>query len=116
MNIAALVTWLITALGGFYMLGTWMSRGGARQDGSSRLPVPVIFGHFLLAAAGLVVWVIYLFADADALAWAAFVILLPVALLGFVMFARWLAVTRTPAVSTAHGGVPVHVAAGRWWP
>ncbi|MGP4021980.1 hypothetical protein [Actinomadura sp. 3N407] len=104
MSIAALVTWLATALGGFYMLGTWIARGGAKPDGSSRLPVPVIFGHFLLAVAGLIVWVIYLFADGPALAWTAFAILLPVALLGFVMFARWLAVTRAPAVRTARGG------------
>ncbi|WP_301177000.1 hypothetical protein [Actinomadura geliboluensis] len=100
MSIAALVTWLITALGGFYMLGTWIARGGVR-GGTSRLPVPVIFGHFLLAAAGLVVWIIYLFADAAALAWTAFGLLLPVALLGFVMFFRWLSVTRAPSVRTA---------------
>lgn len=103
MSIAALIAWLVTALGGFYMLGTWISRGGAQKDGPSRLPVPVIFGHFLLAAAGLVVWIIYLFADSSALAWTAFVILLPVALLGFVMFARWLAVTRAPAVHAQSG-------------
>ncbi|GAA0551453.1 hypothetical protein [Actinomadura livida] len=103
MSIAALVAWLVTAVGGFYMLGTWTARGGASREGSSRLPVPVIFGHFLLAATGLVVWVVYLFADTSALAWTAFAILLPVALLGFVMFARGLAVTRSPAVRTTQG-------------
>ncbi|MEU5994497.1 hypothetical protein ABZ806_36455 [Spirillospora sp. NPDC047418] len=102
MTIAALVTWLITAVGGFYMLGTWIARGGVR-GGTSRLPVPVIFGHFLLAAVGLVVWIIYALADTAALAWTAFGLLLPVALLGFVMFFRWLAVTRTPSVRTAAG-------------
>ena len=42
MDIAALITWLITALGGFYMLGTWIARGGLRQQqtGTSRLPRP----------------------------------------------------------------------------
>ncbi|MFF7234066.1 hypothetical protein BX264_6539 [Streptomyces sp. 2333.5] len=30
MDIAALISWVITALGGFYMLGTWLSRGGAK--------------------------------------------------------------------------------------
>ncbi|MEU8345442.1 hypothetical protein AB0C74_27405 [Spirillospora sp. NPDC048832] len=100
MSIAALATWLITALGGFFMLGTWIARGGVR-GGTSRLPVPVIFGHFLLAAAGLVVWIIYLLADAKPLAWTAFALLLPVALLGFVMFFRWLQVTRTPSVNPA---------------
>ncbi|WP_052869087.1 hypothetical protein [Streptomyces niger] len=99
MDIAALITWVITALGGFYMLGTWLARGGAR--GGSHLPVPVIFGHFALAAIGLVVWIVYLFADKDALAWTAFILLVPVALLGFVMLARWLPVHRARATAPA---------------
>jgi hypothetical protein len=100
MSIAALITWLITALGGFYLLGTWLARGGVRQQQTktTRFPAPVIFGHFLLAAAGLVVWIIYVVADTKALAWAAFIILLPVALVGFTMLARWIPVyrARTP--------------------
>ena len=109
MGIAALISWLLTALGGFYLLGTWLARGGARQQqgGGSRFPTPVIFGHFLLAAAGLVVWIVYLVAARSALAWAAFVILLPVALLGFVMLARWLPVYRARSVAVAAGpGTP----------
>ncbi|WP_211244050.1 hypothetical protein [Actinospica robiniae] len=58
MKVAALITWLITALGGFYLLGTWIARGALRSPGASRLPRPVIFGHFLLAATGLVVWIV----------------------------------------------------------
>jgi hypothetical protein len=106
MSIAALITWLITAVGGFYLLGSWISRGGVRQqrDGTSRFPAPVIFGHFLLAAAGLVVWIIYLFASKTALAWTAFIILLPVALLGFTMFARWIPVYRSRSAAIAGGG------------
>ncbi|MET8245032.1 hypothetical protein ABZV31_11815 [Streptomyces sp. NPDC005202] len=38
---------------------------------------------------------VYLAADREALAWAAFVILVAVALLGFIMFARWVPVYRT---------------------
>ncbi|MGP4000674.1 hypothetical protein [Streptomyces sp. 8N706] len=102
MDIAALVTWLITALGGFYMLGTWIAHGGVR-GGSSRLPVPVIFGHFALAAIGLVVWIIYVIADQDALAWTAFGLLLPVALLGFLMLARWIPLHRERAAVPAGG-------------
>lgn len=94
MGIAALITWLATAAGGFYLLGVWLARGGARQrqDGAagSAFPPPVIFGHFLLAAAGLIVWIVYLAAAQTALAWTAFVILLPVALLGFTMLVRWI--------------------------
>ncbi|MEU7830118.1 hypothetical protein [Nonomuraea sp. NPDC049129] len=102
MNIAALITWLITALGGFYMLGTWLSRGGAR--GGSHLPVPVIFGHFALAAIGLIVWIVYLIADLDVLAWIALVLLVPVALLGFVMLSRWIPVYRARATTAPAAG------------
>jgi hypothetical protein len=98
MSIAALISWLATALGGFYMLGTWIARGGVRS-GRSRLPAPVVLGHFLLAAAGLVVWIVQLFAGGAALAWTAFVLLLPVALLGYVMFARWLPSMRARTVA-----------------
>lgn len=103
MDIAALITWVITALGGFYMLGTWIQRGGVRQQqtGTSRLPAPVIFGHFALAAIGLVVWIIYLVADKSSLAWTSFGLLLPVALLGFVMLARWIPVYRDRAAAAA---------------
>ncbi|MFC5911784.1 hypothetical protein [Streptacidiphilus monticola] len=106
MDIAALVTWVVTALGGFYMLGTWISRGGVKQQrsGTSRLPVPVVFGHFALAAAGLVVWIIYLAVDRRALAWTAFGLLVPVALLGFVMLLRWLPVYRAQAPASVAGG------------
>lgn len=105
MDIAALIAWVITALGGFYMLGTWLSRGGAR-GGRSRLPVPVVFGHFVLAAAGLVVWIVYLIADKDVLAWTAFGLLVPVALLGFAMLARWIPVYRARSAAPAAAGAP----------
>ncbi|MFK4145100.1 hypothetical protein [Streptomyces sp. NPDC004065] len=103
MDIAALITWVITALGGFYMLGTWIRRGGVRQQqsGVSRLPAPAVFGHFVLAALGLVVWIGYVVTDSTALAWTAFGLLLPVALLGFVMLARWIPVHRARATAGA---------------
>ncbi|MFF9018614.1 hypothetical protein [Streptomyces eurythermus] len=111
MDIAALITWVITALGGFYLLGTWIRHGGNRRrpSGTSRLPAPVVFGHFALAAIGLVVWIIYVVADENALAWISFGLLLPVALLGFVMLARWIPVRRdragaeAPSATTASG-------------
>ena len=108
MDITALITWVITALGGFYMLGTWIQRGGIRQQqsGTSRLPAPVVFGHFALAAIGLVVWIIYIVADESALAWTSFALLLPVALLGFVMLARWIPVYRDRSTSGAPAASP----------
>ncbi|WP_433193876.1 hypothetical protein ACQP1G_34535 [Nocardia sp. CA-107356] len=116
MGIAALILWLLTAVGGFVLLGTWITKGGGRQADSSHLPPPVIFGHFLLAVSGLVVWIIYLAVDNDALGWIAFALLIPVALLGFVMFLRWLPTYRARATADtpelAEGHFPVAVVAG----
>jgi manganese efflux pump family protein len=89
MAIAALVTWIITAGFGFFMLGTWISGGGTRAGGASHFRPPVVFGHFLLAAGGLVVWIIYVLNDATTLAWVAFVDLVVVAVIGDVLVVRW---------------------------
>ena len=91
MAIAALVAWVLTALGGFVMLAKWISSGGLHQqrDRTTHFPAGLVFGHLGLAAAGLMLWIAYLLLDNDRLAWIAFVVLLPVAVLGFAMFARW---------------------------
>ena len=62
------------------------------------------FGHFLLAAAGLVIWIAYVALHTKALAWTAFGVLLPVAALGFVMLLRWLPAWRPGRVLAAGGG------------
>lgn len=92
MKWAALILWIITALGGFGLLGIWLQRGGMRtaEGPGPRIRPPLIFGHMLIAATGLVLWIIYIVADSKALAWIAFVLLLIVASLGFGMFALWL--------------------------
>ena len=114
MEIAALVAWVVTALGGFVLLFRWIAGGGlrgqqtgqTREAGETRFPAPVVFGHFLLAAAGLVVWIVYLAADKDGLAWTSFGILVAVALLGFTLFARWLPVHRAPAPAAQDAAAP----------
>jgi hypothetical protein len=91
MEWAALIAWVATAGGGFILLAIWLSRGGMRQggEGGASIRPPLILTHFLLAATGLVIWIIYLANDSDTLAWIAFVILAVVALLGWTMFAIW---------------------------
>lgn len=103
MALTALVTWLLIAIGGFVMLGMWIAKGGLRQPRTSHFPPAVIFGHFALAAAGLIVWIVYLFAASSTLAWSSFVLLLPVALLGFVMLFRWIPVYRARAAMATGG-------------
>jgi hypothetical protein len=91
MEWAALIAWVATAGGGFVLLAIWLSRGGMRQEGQggARIRPPLILSHFLLAATGLVIWIIYLANDSDTLAWIAFALLAVVALLGWTMFAIW---------------------------
>jgi hypothetical protein len=108
MGIAALITWLVTAVGGFVMLGMWIARGGHKPGSRSRLAPGLVFGHFGLAVVGLVLWIGYLVAGNTTLAWVAFAALLPVALLGFTMFARWLPTVRQ-RTGTAESRFPIPV-------
>jgi hypothetical protein len=107
MKWAALISWILTAGGGFTMLGLWLRHGGPaqRDQPGRRIRPPQIFSHFGLAAAGLVVWIIYVITDSDALAWVGFVALVPVALLGFTMLALWLQ-RRRAATTAAEGAQP----------
>jgi hypothetical protein len=107
MKWAALVTWVLTAGGGFVLLSIWLMHGGMRQqrEAGNRIRPPLILSHFLLAAAGLVIWIVYLAADKDALAWIAFAVLAVVALLGWTMFAIWLRRRRAAPAGTEVTGV-----------
>ena len=90
MSIAALITWVITAVVGSFMLARWLSHGGLRSGGAAtHFPPARVFTHFGLAAAGLIVWIVYLVIDRPLLAWIAFADLVLVALLGGVLVARW---------------------------
>jgi hypothetical protein len=89
--IAALVTWVITASFGFFMLVRWASRGGVRRvaGADTHFPPVRVFSHVGLAAAGLIVWIVYLVTDSSLLAWIAFADLVVVALIGGVLVRRW---------------------------
>jgi hypothetical protein len=108
MRIAALITWVITAVGGLHMLDAWIAPFGVtrRRTARSRLPGWVILGHFGLAVAGLAVWFVYLTLGRRELAWAALVLLAPTALLGFTMLLRWLPVYRARTASAAETDGP----------
>jgi hypothetical protein len=91
MSIAALITWILAAGVGLFMLIRWATRGGVRKvegAGTHFLPARV-FTHFGLAAAGLILWIVYLVTDNHLLAWIAFVDLLLIALLGSLLVRIW---------------------------
>jgi hypothetical protein len=117
MEWAALITWVLTAGGGFFLLTIWLKNGGMAQQERGRIRPPLILGHFALAATGLVLWIIYVASDSDALAWIAFVLLLVVAAIGFTMFGIWIGqrrgrggdVTAAPSAHAAEQRFPVAI-------
>lgn len=109
MDWAALITWVVTAGGGFVLLAVWLKNGGMRQREKGRIRPAFILGHFALAAGGLVLWIVYLAVDSNALAWIAFALLLVVALIGFTMFGIWLSQRQRREVAAAEQRFPVPV-------
>ena len=117
---AALISWLITVGLGSWMMARWITRGGFRRARLSKagLPPSLIFTHFGLAVAGLLVWGAYLATGLTAAAWAGCVLLLPVAGLGMALLSLWLperslAATAVPAATVpAAQAVPAGATAG----
>lgn len=90
MSIAALITWVITAGLGSYMVATWRKHGGLRGDPqTTHLPPTRIFAHLGLAVAGLAAWIAFVATEGVVLAWIAVADLIVVAALGGVMVRRW---------------------------
>jgi len=94
MSVAALVTWVLTAGGGFVLLVLWLKNGGMAQREKGRIRPAIILTHFALAAAGLVLWIVYVANDSTTVAWVAFGLLVVVALIGFTMLGIWLSQRR----------------------
>jgi len=108
MSLAALVTWVVTAGFGFFMMLRWLRRGGLRPGGSAatHFPPARVFTHFGLAAGGLVVWIVYLLTGAPLLAWIAFADLVLVAALGGLLVRQWATDGRTAMRAGPQPGAP----------
>lgn len=96
MALVALLMWFIAALGGLFLLEVWLIEYDAefQSAAATRLPIPVLAAHVLLALTGLIVWGLNIFADSRRLADIAMGILLVVAGLGATMAVRWVSVYR----------------------
>jgi hypothetical protein len=105
MPLAALFTWIVTASAGLYLLTIWLIEYDRefQSAAATRLPVPVISAHALLAVAGLVVWAGYLITDTPRLAYAAALTLVLVAALGLTMAVRWIKVYRAHDAAAVRG-------------
>ena len=109
MSWAALITWVVTAGGGFVLLALWLKHGGMNQRERGRIRPALILTHFALAAAGLVIWIAYLAHTSKSLAWIAFALLLVVALIGFTMFGIWLKQRQGRDVAPAEQRFPLPI-------
>ena len=114
MPLVALLTWILTASGGLYLLTIWLIEYDRefQSVAATRLPIPVISTHALLAVTGLVVWALYLLTDRDDLTWLAAGILVVVAILGLTMAARWIGVYRAYGSQSRRAHVSAAVPVG----
>jgi hypothetical protein len=108
MAVAALISWLLTAFVGLYLVAVWLIENDVTRRGAaaSRLPAPVIAGHVLLALTGLVLWVLHLVSGSAAWGWGALGVLAGVATLGLTMFTRWIPVHVAYVAAEAKAGRP----------
>ena len=107
MRFATLISWLLTASLGAFMLRTWLVRGGPRRERAQAggLPPQLIAGHAGLALFGFVVWAAYLASGARALAWTAVGVLMVTMGLGLCTVTLWTPYpTRKPGERRASPG------------
>ena len=77
MPLVALFTWILTVLLGLFLLAIWLIEYDSdyQRAAATRLPIPVIAGHVLLAVSGLGLWIVYLITDHDVFAQGALAVL-----------------------------------------
>ena len=91
MRFATLISWLLTASMGGFMLRTWLARGGLGRERArvGGLPPQLIFGHAGLALSGLLVWSGYVATGMRAVAWTAVGLLMVTISLGLCTVTLW---------------------------
>jgi hypothetical protein len=91
MGFATLVSWLVTASMGAFMLRTWLARGGLSRERARAggLPPQLIFGHMGLAITGLLIWSAFVATGARPLAWTAVGVLMVTVGLGLCTVMLW---------------------------
>ena len=91
MRFATLISWLLTASMGGFMLRTWLARGGLQRERArvGGLPPQLIFGHAGLALSGLLVWSGYVATGTKAVAWTAVGLLMVTIALGLCTVTLW---------------------------
>jgi hypothetical protein len=91
LGLATLLSWLLTASIGAYMLRSLVAHGALRRQRTVRdgLSPRVLYGHFSLALSGLVAWAVFLATGWGPLTWAAVALLAPAIGLGICTVTLW---------------------------
>lgn len=91
MRFATLISWLVTASLGAFMLRAWLARGGLSSERAKEggLPPQLIFGHAGAAVLGLVGWAAFLASGARPFAWGAIGLLAAAVGLGLCTVTLW---------------------------
>jgi hypothetical protein len=91
MRFATLISWLVTAGIGAFMLRSWLARGGLRRERARAggLPPQLIFGHAGLAVTGLLVWCAYVATGVKPAAWTAVAMMMLTVGLGLSTVTLW---------------------------
>lgn len=108
MHLLTLIVWLATAVGGMVLVGIWLQHGGLGDAPQRRFSKPLPLLHGGAAVISLVLFLVYWIADVEPLREAVLAGLIVTAVLGFVMFARWLAGSRRtlPSVGADRASAP----------
>ena len=98
MQWAALIAWLVTALGGAGLGYLWSRGGGLAQ--AAGISTSRLLLHAGLAASGLAVWIVFLVEGSRVFAWIGVALLVAVALIGMSMAVIWLRGKAAPTAPT----------------
>ena len=103
---ATLISWLLTAGIGAFMLGSWITHGGLREQRARRegLGPGVVLGHASLATTGLALWAAYALTRWPPLAWSAVLVLMPAIGLGLSTVTLWTPYPNPGGAGRAGGG------------
>ncbi len=94
LDIATLVTWLVTESLGAFMVRGWVASGGARRARQrparpDAMSLPVLVGHAGLNAAGLLCWIVFVAFGARLAGLFALIFMVPAIGLGISTVAIW---------------------------
>jgi hypothetical protein len=122
LDIATLVTWLVTESLGAFMVRSWIASGGARKArqrpaGPEVMSLPVLVAHAGLNAVGLLCWIVFVAFGPRLAGLLGLVFMVPAIGLGISTVAIWTPYPAPRLRDQSAGGAPeAHIASGSQQP